>query len=69
MPRPLGSVPPPAVKLSQPVTDIAPVVTYKDSDEPGQIVKIAGEGATGTGASGHDLADDVEPCLAVSRAV
>lgn len=42
------------VKLTQPVTDVAPVVIYKDSDEPGQIVKIIGKGATGTGATGHD---------------
>ena len=42
------------VKLTQPVTDVAPVVIYKDSDEPGQIVKIVGKGATGTGTTGHD---------------
>jgi hypothetical protein len=42
------------VKLTQPVTDVAPVAIYKDSDEPGQIVKIVGKGATGTGATGHD---------------
>jgi hypothetical protein len=42
------------VKLTQPVTDVVPVAIYKDSDEPGQIVKIVGKGATGTGATGHD---------------
>ena len=42
------------VKLTQPVTDVAPVAIYKDSDEPGQIVKIVGKGATDTGATGHD---------------
>jgi hypothetical protein len=42
------------VKLTQPVTDVAPVVIYKDSDEAGQVVKIVGKGATGTGATGHD---------------
>ena len=42
------------VRLAQPVTDIVPVAIYKDSDEPGQIVKIIGKGATGTGAHGHD---------------
>jgi len=42
------------VKLAQPVTDVAPVAIYKDSDELGQIVKIMGKGATGTGTTGHD---------------
>lgn len=42
------------VKLTQPVTDVVPVAIYKDSDELGQIVKIVGKGATGTGATGHD---------------
>jgi hypothetical protein len=42
------------VKLAQPVTDVVPVAIYKDNDEPGQIVKIVGKGATGTGAVGHD---------------
>jgi hypothetical protein len=41
------------IKLAQPVTDVAPVPIYKDGDEPGQIVKIIGKGATGTGATGH----------------
>lgn len=42
------------VKLTEPVTDVAPVAIYKDSDESGQIVKIVGKGATSTGATGHD---------------
>lgn len=42
------------VKLTQPVTDVAPVAIYKDSDQPGRIVKIVGKGASGTGATGHD---------------
>jgi hypothetical protein len=42
------------VRLTQPVTDVAPVAIYKHSDEPGQIVKIVGKGATGTGTAGHD---------------
>lgn len=43
------------VKLTQPVTDVSAVAIYEDSDEAGQIVKIVGKGATGTGATGHDL--------------
>lgn len=42
------------VKLSRPVTDISPVAIYGNSDEPGQVVKVVGKGATGTGAVGHD---------------
>lgn len=42
------------VKLTRPVTDVAPVALYEDGDEPGRIVKIVGKGATGTGAAGHD---------------
>lgn len=42
------------LKLSQPVTDVAPVAIYKKRDEAGQIIKIVGKGATGTGATGHD---------------
>jgi hypothetical protein len=42
------------LKLTQPVTDVVPVAIYTKSDEPGQIVKIVGKGATGTGAIGHD---------------
>jgi hypothetical protein len=42
------------VKLTQPVTDVAPVPLYGDGSEPGQLVKLVGKGATGTGATGHD---------------
>lgn len=42
------------VKLTQPVTDVAPIAVHKDGHEAGQIVKIIGKGATGTGVSGHD---------------
>lgn len=42
------------IKLTQPVTDVAPAALYERSDEPGQIVKIIGKGATGTGDKGHD---------------
>ena len=42
------------VKLTQPVMDVTPVAIYKDSDEPGQIVKMVGKGATGTGTTGHE---------------
>lgn len=41
------------IKLTQAVTDVAPVKLYKDSNEPGKIAKIVGKGATGTGATGH----------------
>ncbi len=44
------------VRLSRPVTDVAPVALYKASNEPGQTVKLIGKGATGTGAAGHDPA-------------
>ena len=41
------------IKLAQPITDVAPVDLHKDSNEPGQIARIIGKGATGTGANGH----------------
>ena len=41
------------IKLTQAVTDVVPVKLYKDSNEPGQIAKIVGKGATGKGAAGH----------------
>lgn len=41
------------IKLTQPVADIAPVELYSGSNEPGQIARIVGKGATGTGATGH----------------
>ena len=42
------------IKLTQPVMDVAPASIYERSDESGQIVKIIGKGATGTGDKGHD---------------
>ena len=42
------------IKLSQPVTDVAPVARYQRDDEAGQIIKLIGKGATGTGDNGHD---------------
>lgn len=43
------------LKLAKPVTDVAPAAIYKSSDElVGQVVKIIGKGATGTGAAGYD---------------
>jgi hypothetical protein len=41
------------VRLTEPVTDVAPVAIYRDGDEQGMIIKIVGKGATGTGATGH----------------
>ncbi len=41
------------IKLTEAVTDVAPIALYKNSDEPGQIVKIVGKGATDTGVTGH----------------
>lgn len=41
------------IRLKAPVTDVAPVALYGDSDEAGQIAKMLGKGATGTGATGH----------------
>jgi hypothetical protein len=42
------------VRLAEPVTDVAPVALYTRDDQPGQVVKILGKGATGTGVTGHD---------------
>lgn len=42
------------IKLMQPVTDVAPVPLYTQSDEAGKLFKILGKGATGTGAVGQD---------------
>jgi hypothetical protein len=41
------------IKLTLSVMDVAPVELYKDSNEPGQIAKIVGKGATDTGVTGH----------------
>lgn len=45
------------LKLAQPATDVSPVALYKGDDEFGQIVKIIGKGATGTGVTGYDFTD------------
>jgi chymotrypsin len=45
------------LKLAQPVADISPVAIHKGDDEFGQIVKIMGKGATGTGVTGYDFND------------
>lgn len=42
------------IKLAKPVTDAAPASLHRSSAKVGQIVKIMGKGATGTGATGHD---------------
>ncbi|MGE8224914.1 MAG: S1 family peptidase [Stenotrophomonas sp.] len=42
------------IKLRQPVTDVAPVASYRGGDEAGQVIKLIGKGATGTGDIGHD---------------
>jgi len=43
------------LELAEPVTDVSPFAIYKGDDEFGQIVKIIGKGATGTGATGYDF--------------
>lgn len=42
------------LKLSEPVTDVAPIAIYRSNDELGKVVEIVGKGATGTGARGQD---------------
>jgi len=42
------------LKLSEPVTDVAPITIYRRNDELGKIVKIVGKGATGAGSRGQD---------------
>lgn len=42
------------LRLKLPVTDVSPVVINKGGDELGQVVRIIGKGATGTGATGYD---------------
>ncbi len=44
------------IELRQPVAGVAPVALYPRGDEPGRTIAIVGMGATGTGATGHDLA-------------
>src|SRR5687767_9222485 len=45
------------LKLSQPVTDVSPVAFHEGDDEFGNIVKIMGKGATGTGVTGYEFSD------------
>jgi len=42
------------LKLSEPVTDVAPIAIYRKNDELGKTIKIVGKGATGTGSRGQD---------------
>lgn len=41
------------IKLAKPVIDVAPAPLHRSSAQIGQLVKIVGKGATGTGAAGH----------------
>jgi hypothetical protein len=43
------------LKLAQPVTDVSPVAINKSDDEFGQIIRILGKGATGTGVTGYEF--------------
>jgi len=45
------------LKLAQPVTDVSPVAIRMGDDEFGNIVKIIGKGATGTGVTGYEFSD------------
>ncbi len=57
------------IKLAKPVTDVAPASLYSSSAKIGQVVKIMGRGATGTGITGHESfrgrlpPDTVTPCI------
>ncbi len=42
------------IELAQPVSDVAPIALYAGSEEAGQLAKLVGKGATGTGVDGHD---------------
>lgn len=43
------------LKLAQPVTDVSPVAINKNDDEFGQIIRIVGKGATGSGVTGYEF--------------
>jgi chymotrypsin len=43
------------IKLTQPVTDVAPAAIYKSEREFGETVKIVGKGATGNGVTGYEF--------------
>jgi hypothetical protein len=45
------------LELTQPVADVAPAPLYEQVHEAGQVTKIIGKGATGTGAAGYDTQD------------
>jgi hypothetical protein len=45
------------LKLAQPVTDVSPVAVNKSDREFGQMIKIIGKGATGTGVTGYEFDD------------
>ncbi len=42
------------IRLKHAVADVTPLAIYKGNDQFGQITKIIGKGATGTGATGYD---------------
>jgi hypothetical protein len=43
------------LKLARPVVDVAPVAVNRSDGEFGQIVRIAGKGATGNGVTGYQF--------------
>ena len=45
------------VKLAQSVTDVSPVAFHTGDAEFGNVVKIMGKGATGTGVTGYEFSD------------
>jgi hypothetical protein len=45
------------LKLAQPVTDVSPVAVNKSDGEFGQMIKIIGKGAIGTGVTGYEFDD------------
>lgn len=40
------------IRLVEPVTDVAPATLYRGKDEVGEVAKLVGKGATGTGVDG-----------------
>ena len=46
------------LKLSEPVTDVAPIAIFRRNDELGKIVKLVGKGATGTAHDGRGAGMD-----------
>ena len=43
------------LKLAHSVTDVSPVAIRKSDDEFGQVIKIIGKGATGSGVTGYEF--------------